>query len=34
MVNYLRAGYEVSVRQAMFHWHVEDNGIRHVYIKP
>lgn len=20
--------------QAQFHWHVEDNGIRHVYIKP
>ena len=20
--------------QALFHWHVEDNGIRHVYIKP
>jgi transposase InsO family protein len=21
-------------RQAQFHWHVEDHGIRHVYIKP
>jgi transposase InsO family protein len=20
--------------QALFHWHVEDHGIRHVYIKP
>jgi transposase InsO family protein len=20
--------------QALFHWHVEDQGIRHVYIKP
>ena len=20
--------------QARFHWHVEDKGIRHVYIKP
>ena len=20
--------------QALFHWHVEDKGIRHVYIKP
>jgi len=20
--------------QAMFHWHVEDKGVRHVYIKP
>ena len=20
--------------QAKFHWHVEDQGIRHVYIKP
>ena len=20
--------------QAKFHWHVEDKGIRHVYIKP
>jgi transposase InsO family protein len=20
--------------QALFHWHVEDSGIRHVYIKP
>jgi len=20
--------------QAQFHWHVEDKGIRHVYIKP
>jgi transposase InsO family protein len=20
--------------QARFHWHVEDQGIRHVYIKP
>ncbi len=20
--------------QAKFHWYVEDNGIRHVYIKP
>ena len=20
--------------QAQFHWHVEDRGIRHVYIKP
>ena len=20
--------------QAQFHWHVEDQGIRHVYIKP
>ena len=20
--------------QAMFHWHVEDMGIRHIYIKP
>ena len=20
--------------QAQFHWHVEDLGIRHVYIKP
>ena len=22
------------VFQAKFHWHVEDKGIRHVYIKP
>lgn len=21
-------------RQAQFHWHVEDHGVRHVYIKP
>ena len=20
--------------QALFHWHIEDKGIRHVYIKP
>jgi len=20
--------------QAQFHWHVEDKGMRHVYIKP
>jgi len=20
--------------QALFHWHVEDKGLRHVYIKP
>jgi transposase InsO family protein len=20
--------------QAQFHWHVEDEGIRHIYIKP
>ncbi len=20
--------------QALFHWHVEDKGIRHIYIKP
>ena len=24
-------GHEFQVR---FHWHVEDQGIRHVYIKP
>jgi hypothetical protein len=24
-------GHEV---QAQFHWHVEDKGIRHVYIRP
>jgi transposase InsO family protein len=20
--------------QALFHWHVEDKGVRHIYIKP